>query len=416
MEDINVQLHKFVKKERPNDVYNILRNHRNDIKEEDLYKAFLHSIHMNQYKILTYFFSFGIDLIIAKKYNGNITVLIEALYNPELSTIQLILSRPDCEPEADEQTALINAADEAKYEICKLLLLTGKCDPYSVRKDGISAYSIVKESFYADKFIKLFEKSEFIPKFEILGQGIEGCVIYPAFNGDNNSVSKLSGEISTLEHEYYIYQQLPRGGPLHKNEDKSPYFDKDKILLIPLENKDKMDSSNVCRCVNYYSPDFQLIMPKFTGKTIDEIFDEEIITIEKWYKLMIALIIFRNEIKLLKDNYEFTHGDLNITNIIYENDRLMMFDFGFSFFGKIPYKDYYVDDFFNLNKIFIQMISDGLSFKILDERLIMCRTHNVSLPEDTSIIKFDGYRYDLDLIIDFILEDCEFLDGNLYFK
>jgi hypothetical protein len=352
------KLFKAVEDNNINDTFNILRNNKFD--EADYYRAFLKAVRRNYHKIMTYFFAIGIDLLIAKKYiikkyenhEPGATVLLYAFTNSEHSTIELILSQPNSEPEYDNSLALFYAVVLNNLEICKLILLTGKCDFNYMRKnEHNSALSYAIKNKY-NNIIELFTESEHISRFTILGQGSEGCIISPATNGDINYVSKIGGIDSTLEHEYNIYQKLPDGGP---------YFNKKDISLILLDKNNKDELSNICGNVNYYSSNLQLIMPKFKGIIFGKYLDQYYKSGPKeWYDLMIICITFKNQVYELNNTFKFTHGDLRLEdNIVYEDGKLMMIDFGYSFFNNESHQKNYSDDLKMIDQLFERVIRIG---------------------------------------------------------
>lgn len=349
----------------PHVVYERLKENKN-ISERDLYIAFLMAIKDGNVKIVSYFLTFGIDLVKVKRFIfGGKTVLIKSMNYPNINIIRLLISRPDSEIEYEDSDGniLTYAIELCEYEICKLLLLTGKFSMDYKNAENQSLLDIAKGT--NDKnMINLIEGIPFTSEYNIIGSGLEGYILYPAFNGDTKSISKISKNGNDeLKHEYEIYNKLP---------DNGPYISKNKVELLELDSKSKYIINELCEsnCTKH------LVLSKFEGLSLYDIvkkygvninIDEnkglftlcEVITFNEWIKLIKALSNFNTYMQFLKSEYEFTHGDLNLNNISYIVDengemKMIMYDFGFSFFGVIPYKSYYIDDnkhLRNLNNI-----------------------------------------------------------------
>ena len=345
------------------EVYRLLRN-KHLISEREYYKSFIRCIPKRNLRIFTYFLASGIDLILARDYTyNNQTVLFECLQIPNSNFAEMIVLRSDAEIEYTDEngSALFYAISSERYQLCKLLLLTGKIDLSYENEDGETVMSLA-ENIGNDKIIRLLKGKNFKSEHKVLGCGIEGCVIYPAFNNDLNSVSKLSSSSASLEHEYDIYQKLPKDGP---------YFNKDDILLLPLEKKDKIETVELCNNITEYSSNFQLIMPRINGITMEECLlnmENKTPKSNEWINLVNDILILYKEVESLND-IDFTHGDLNPGNIVYHNEQLIMIDFGFSFFNKHRGK-YFVEDTTMLKQLSLIVLVIGTKIEKIKTLLL----------------------------------------------
>lgn len=332
----------------PHVVYETLRENKN-IKERDLHIAFLSAIQNADVKLVSYFLTYGIDLIKAKRYIfGNKTVLLKSMDNPNIDIIRLLIARPDSEIEfeASNGNILTYAIKQHNHEVCKLILLTGKIKSDYVNSEGESLLDIAKE-YLNDNITNLIANKPFSSEYSLIGSGIEGYIIFPAFDHSEKFVSKLSrNNNDDLIHEYDIYKRLPKDGP---------YVNPDDVQLYEIDSSGKYQASELCEfnCTKH------LVLPKFEGVVLYDITRKygvttddnnafftlcEYITFDDWIKLARALSKFNILMGILKSDYKFTHGDLNLNNMVYINNKetndgeILMYDFGFSFFGNTQYK------------------------------------------------------------------------------
>ena len=253
---------------------------------------------------------------------------------------------------------------------------------------------------------------------EVLGKGLEGCIIFPAFGffEENNCISKIGTYYQNLFHEYEIYQNLPKS---------SIYFDKDEVHLLQLNEEDKNEAINLCNNITENSVNLQLIMPKYKGVTLDEYllnykfihiyrnlsnikytFDnltKNIMSEIEYRNLLKAFLKLCNKIKKLHNDFNFTHGDLNSSNLIYNpvTNKFQIIDFGFSFFGNIPYSTlkYKNDDNYWLQWHAQRFAMIGTAYPEIREYMIENKIFMVDygILLDTDIVAYKKYILKEDL-------------------
>lgn len=148
----STELYKAVMDENENKVFKLLQCER-CFSEEDLNESFLRAVNTNNLTIIEYFLSTGrINFKNLNRSLGFGGILAEAVANPDIDTIGLLISTGKIEPGyynpdyADTQTALMTAAEIGATEIAKMLLLTKESKPEFVNRNGESALSIAEKN------------------------------------------------------------------------------------------------------------------------------------------------------------------------------------------------------------------------------------------------------------------------------
>lgn len=178
------------------------------------------------------------------------------------------------------------------------------------------------------------------PNIKLLGEGADGYVFSPAFIDEHEDlfISKVGPNEKSLKTEYEIYQRLPLG----------PYVNKEDVHFLKLSKQDlktakSLSSEELCNS--------QLVMPLIKGKTLErylkrfahvqseysfdtfkfycsfENLDAKPISAPKWTSYVRDFMVFYNELMEAKMKGNFSHGDIGSRNIIYSEGRMILIDF-----------------------------------------------------------------------------------------
>jgi hypothetical protein len=242
---------------------------------------------------------------------------------------------------------------------------------------------------------------------KFLGEGSQGCVLYPGLT-NNLEVNKI-GRYDILKNELDNIKYLP---------DNGPYSSKESYKLIHLKNhllnkyKDiiyDLCGKNSILDYKYYGENDKLVileMPLIEGIALSEYLEQEL-SREQQFNLMSAILTLCDELKGLASNYIY-YTDSHPGNYIYnEKTKLItIIDFGSVFIEVMNEKS--INSANNvINDIIDEMIIDYREVCDIDDDLfeIIDSTKNmakISIKNDD--INIDLYP-NIILEIDEIIED-----------
>jgi hypothetical protein len=203
-------------------------------------------------------------------------------------------------------------------EIVKLFILSGKSNCEYINDKGQSALKISRnKSKLCYNIIKHYinQVNQKYRRNKKLGSGADGCIISPPLSFQNKKfVGKISNKLDNflnLTTEFNNYKNLP---------ESEFFLDKNMIKLRELSNDERETAKDVCQ-FGYNSQNVELIMPKFTGITMEQYLKAPYKNKSKRIKITKKFSELLNETYRFYKEYGWDHGDFHGGNIIYNEKR-----------------------------------------------------------------------------------------------
>jgi serine/threonine protein kinase len=192
-------------------------------------------------------------------------------------------------------------------------------------------------------------------KSNFIAEGKYGCVITPAFDCKNkkiinNSVAKLFNNKINYNYELYIYNKI-------KEIDKNNLFTVEKLDNCKINKQfinSNVDNFDKCSLIKN-KVNYQIIYEYGGIDLLEYIIKNKTIDVKLLFKN------FNDIIKglLLLDKNNIIHNDIKLNNILFNNNKLFLIDFGLAIF---------TNDLFNnsnlINKLDLEHLLMPLDIKL----------------------------------------------------
>lgn len=394
----------------------------------DFYLSFRHCIDecYGNSKLLEHFFaSSRFNLKNAEEYFDD-PLIEKSLHYMDVNLFKLVLKHDDnlARNDAEILTYIIQEDNIESFEMLTLLLSTGQFNNYLKKALKISQDVGAEE---IERFLNGVITGTYETKYILLGEGADGCVIYPSFPPEEKSdfdihlepkvnlisendltseepsiyeeklmkylntkdsdvcekfVSKISKNQYEIINEYSTYLKLPKSKHI---------LDSSLVRLSKINDSQKIIGSILSKMNDFIFSDYQLLLPKYDGETLAQWFEKyfdsdksygyttykselsypkQIISFDEWFHVITEYLKLVNFVKQVKLNCGFNHADLHGNNIVLTNNTVIMIDFSRSYFDELKIGNLLHNQ---------RQRTDGDILKIYFEKLLLLGCYNTEI-------------------------------------